>query len=60
MPYPPYHLLVTRRSVAMLQPGTKVLDREEAMKLIAEMQDLERRMRDLRRAIEGLLGKPHR
>jgi hypothetical protein len=34
-----------RRSIAMLQPGTKALSREDAMRLIAELQDLERRRR---------------
>jgi hypothetical protein len=44
-----------RRSIAMLQPGTKAnLTREEAMRLIAELQDLERRMRALREALAGV------
>jgi vacuolar-type H+-ATPase subunit D/Vma8 len=47
-----------RRSIAMLQPGTKALDREEAMRLIAEIQDLERRMGSLREALTGVLGQP--
>jgi vacuolar-type H+-ATPase subunit D/Vma8 len=41
-----------RRSIAMLQPGTKALSREDAMKLIAELQDVERRMRALREALK--------
>jgi hypothetical protein len=45
-----------RRSIAMLEPGTKAdLSREEAMRLIAELQDLERRMRGLREALVGVL-----
>jgi hypothetical protein len=40
-----------RRSIAMLQPGSKALDREEAMRLIEELQDLERRMRSLRESL---------
>jgi vacuolar-type H+-ATPase subunit D/Vma8 len=44
-----------RRSIAMLQPGTKALDREEAMMLISEIQDLERRMGALREALTGVL-----
>ena len=44
-----------RRSIAMLQPGTKALSREDAMKLIAELQDLERRMRSLREALSAVL-----
>jgi hypothetical protein len=44
-----------RRSLAMLEPGSKALDRETAMRLIAELQDLERRMRSLREALTGVL-----
>ena len=40
-----------RRSIAMFQPGTKALSREDAMRLIAELQDVERRMRALREAL---------
>jgi hypothetical protein len=48
-----------RRSIAMLQPGTKAdLTREEAMRLIAELQDLERRMRALREALAGVFDGP--
>jgi hypothetical protein len=40
----------------MLEPGTKAqLTREEAMRLISELQELERRMRDLRRAMRAVL-----
>jgi vacuolar-type H+-ATPase subunit D/Vma8 len=46
-----------RRSIAMLEPGTKALSREEAMRLIAELQDLERRMRSLREALTGVLAE---
>lgn len=34
-----YELENLRRSLAMLPPGTKVLDREEAMRLLAELQE---------------------
>jgi hypothetical protein len=45
-----------RRSIAMLQPGTKAqLSREEAMRLISELQSLERQMRDLRLALRSVL-----
>jgi hypothetical protein len=44
-----------RRSIAMLQPSTMALDREEAMRLISEIQDLERRMGALREALTGVL-----
>ena len=46
-----------RRSIAMLEPGTKALSREDAMRLIAELQDLERRMRSLREALTGVLAE---
>ncbi len=49
-----------RRSIAMLQPGTKALDRETAMRLITELQDLERRMRALREALRGVLDQEQR
>lgn len=40
----------------MLEPGTKVqLTREEAMRLIAELHDLERRMKALSEALTGVL-----
>ncbi len=39
----------------MLHPGTKALDREQAMTLISEIQDLERRMGALRQALTGVL-----
>ena len=49
-----------RRSIAMLQPGTKAdLSREDAMRLIAELQDVERRMRALREALTGVLDGPN-
>jgi hypothetical protein len=44
-----------RRSIAMLQPGTMALSREDAMRLIAELQDLERRMRALRDALRDVI-----
>ena len=44
-----------RRSIAMLQPGAKALSREDAMRLISELEDVERRMRDLRRALRAVL-----
>ena len=45
-----------RRSIAMLEPGTKAqLTRKEAMRLISELQEVERRMRDLRRAMQAVL-----
>jgi predicted nucleic acid-binding Zn-ribbon protein len=45
-----------RRSIAMLNPRTaRVLDREEAMALLQELQDVERRLWTLRRELRRLL-----
>jgi hypothetical protein len=37
-----------RGSIAMRQPGTKALSREDAMRLIAELQDMEGRLTRLK------------
>jgi len=50
-----YELENWRRSIAMLPPGSPGLDREEAMRLLAELRDLEMRMRRLRDGLRGLL-----
>ncbi len=50
-----YELETLRRSLAMLRPGAPALDREEAMRLVRELQDLERQLRKLRRGLEELL-----
>jgi hypothetical protein len=47
-----YELETLRRSLAMLRPGAPALDREEAMRLVRELQAFERQVRTLR---EGLL-----
>lgn len=44
-----------RRSIAMLRPGTCALDREDAMGLIGELQDVQRRLEHLRNALALLL-----
>lgn len=44
-----------RRSIAMANPRSPALDREEAMKLLAELQEAERRLRRLRDALRQLL-----
>jgi hypothetical protein len=46
-----------RRSLAMLPPGTKALDREEAMRVLAELQGLEDRLRRIRDGIVAVLAK---
>jgi hypothetical protein len=44
-----------RRSIAMLQPGTKALSREDAMRLIAELQDVEGRLKRLKVGLQRLV-----
>jgi vacuolar-type H+-ATPase subunit D/Vma8 len=50
-----YELETLRRSLAMLRPGAPALDREEAMHLVRELQELERQLRRLRRGLQELL-----
>ncbi|HXA74002.1 MAG TPA: hypothetical protein VNV83_07175 [Acidimicrobiales bacterium] len=52
-----YELETLRRSLAMLRPGAPALDREEAMRLVRELQELERQMRTLRWGIQELLSE---
>ena len=52
-----YELETLRRSLAMLRPGAPALDREEAMRLVRELQDLEHQLRTLRRGLEELLSQ---
>lgn len=52
-----YELETLRRSLAMLRPGAPALDREEAMVLVRELQDLERQVRTLRRGLHELLSE---
>jgi hypothetical protein len=44
-----------RRSLAMLSPGTKALSREEAMRLIVELDELHGRLQRLRRELQRVL-----
>ncbi len=44
-----------RRSIAMLNPRASALDREEAMALLQELQDVDRRLRTLRDGLRRLL-----
>lgn len=41
--------------MAVLPPGTKALDREEAMRLLAELHEVEGRL--FRDALRGVLGE---
>jgi hypothetical protein len=50
-----YEIESLRRSLAMLRPGAPALDREEAMRLVRELQDLERQLRVLREGLQALL-----
>ena len=49
-----------RRSLAMLRPGAPALDREEAMRLVRELQELERQLRTLRQGLQRLLAEGER
>ena len=50
-----YELESLRRSLAMLRPGAPALDREEAIRLVRELQDLEQQLRTLREGLQRLL-----
>jgi vacuolar-type H+-ATPase subunit D/Vma8 len=50
-----YELETLRRSLAMLRPGAPALDREEAMRLVRELQAFERQVRTLRQGLLQLL-----
>jgi vacuolar-type H+-ATPase subunit D/Vma8 len=50
-----FELESLRRSLAMLRPGAPALDREEAIRLVRELQELERQSRTLRRGLQRLL-----
>jgi hypothetical protein len=42
----------------MLRPGAPALDREEAMRLVRELQHFEEQLRTLRAGLEALLAEP--
>ena len=50
-----FELESLRRSLAMLRPGAPALDREEAMRLVRELQALERQVRTMREGLVRLL-----
>jgi hypothetical protein len=50
-----FELESLRRSLAMLRPGAQALDREEALKLVRELQGLERQIRSMREGLKALL-----
>lgn len=50
-----YELENRRRALAMLPPEAAALKREEAMRLLEELQAMERRLRRLRDGLTALL-----
>jgi hypothetical protein len=50
-----YELETLRRSLAMLPPQATGLTREEALRLLTELQDLDRRLRELRTGLIALV-----
>jgi hypothetical protein len=44
-----------RRSLAMLPPKSAGLNREEAMRVLAQLQETDQRLRDLREGLTALL-----
>ena len=49
-----YELEVLRRSVAMLTPGAQALTREQALDVLEELQDVQRRLGALRSELRRL------
>jgi hypothetical protein len=52
-----FELESLRRSLAMLRPGAPALDREEAMRLVRELQTLEKQLRAMREGLVRLLAE---
>jgi hypothetical protein len=50
-----YELENLRRSIVMLPPGSQALSREDAVALIAELQETGRRLRALRAALRQVM-----
>jgi hypothetical protein len=46
-----------RRSIVMLPPGSQALSREDAVALIAELQETGRRLRALRDALRQVMAE---
>ena len=44
-------------SIAMLQPGAAAMDREDAMRLLAELGEVRARLDHLRRGLRALLAE---
>jgi hypothetical protein len=52
-----YELENLRRSIVMLPPGSQALSREDAVALIAELQEAEGKLRALRAAVRQVMGE---
>ena len=52
----PYEIENLRRSLAMLPPNAGGLSREEALRLLGELQQMDRRLRKLREGLLVLVG----
>ena len=46
-----------RRSIAMLSPGSMAMKREDAMRLLGELGDIQQRLDRLRQGLRALLGE---
>lgn len=46
-----------RRSIAMLQPGSMAMKREDAMRLLGELGEVQGRLDQLRDSLRALLGE---
>lgn len=47
-----YELEQLRRSIAMLSPGARALDREQALRVLADLQAAQREAEELRERLE--------
>jgi hypothetical protein len=50
-----FEIETLRRSMAMLPPQAAGLNREEAMRLLSELQEMDQRLRDVREGLTALL-----
>lgn len=49
-----YELEILRRSIAMLTPGQSALSREQALELLQDLADIERRLERLKSALRTM------
>jgi hypothetical protein len=50
-----HELEIIRRSIVMLSPGAAALNREQAVELLEELQQVQRRLEDLRDGLRALV-----